>query len=194
MLEELFSISIAFSLAFCEVGWSNRDGQRGNVGGDYMEGRDVSWLGFAHLEELVMQPQVVVVNSLALTLGEFRKVRIGDFSRIPGLVACKELIFDGIPVVPVDASILQGIPPNHGPVAKDQINLGKFSSVIPVGDTSGGFNAIDEQSGCDCVLVLSAEEQWHLRRMAESVMPLEVSSYSLLLCGSSGHLLLLFFR
>ena len=101
-----------------------------------------------------MHPQVVVVNSLTLTLGKLREVRTGNFGSIPGLVARKELIFDGI---------LQGIPPDHGPVTKDQINFREFPGVVPVGDACSGFDAIDEQSGCDCVLVLPAEEQWHLR-------------------------------
>ena len=158
MLEELFSISNAFSFAFCKVGWGHRDGQRGDVGGDHSERSDVSRLGFAHLEECVMHTQVVVVNAFTLTLGEFREVCTGDLGRIPGLVACQELVFDSVPVASGDAGVLQGIPPDYGPVAKDQVNLGKFSSVIPVGNASVGFDAIDEQSGCDHVFVLSAED------------------------------------
>ena len=44
MLEKLFSISDTFSLAFCEVGRSDGNGQRGDVGGDHSEGRDVGRL------------------------------------------------------------------------------------------------------------------------------------------------------
>ena len=145
------------------IGRSDRNGQRGDVGGDHSEVCNVSRLGFAHLGERVMHPQVVIVNSFTLRLGKLREVRTGDFGHIPGLVACKELVFDGVPIVPGDASILQGFPPDHGPVTKDQINLGKLPSVVLVGNVSGGFNEVDEQSGCDCVFVLLAKEQWHLR-------------------------------
>ena len=44
----------------------------------------------------------------------------------------------------------------------DQINFGEFPGVVPVGDVGGGVDAVDEQSGCDCVFVLLAIEQKHL--------------------------------
>ena len=106
MLKELFSIPDTFSLTFSEVSRRDGDGQRGDVGGDSSEGGDVGRLGLAHLGERVVHPQVVVVNSLTLTLGKLREVRTGNLGSIPGLVTREELVFDGIPIVPVDAGIL----------------------------------------------------------------------------------------
>ena len=106
MLKELFSISDTFSLTFGEVSRCDGDGQRGNVGGDSSECGDVGRLGLAHLGERVVHPQIVVVNSFTLTLGKLCEVRTGNLGGVPGLVACKEFVFDGIPVVPVDAGVL----------------------------------------------------------------------------------------
>ena len=190
MLEKLLSIPSAFPFAFGKVGCGHRNSQSGNVGWDHSECSNVSRLGLTHLEERIVYSEVVIVYTFALTLGELREVSGGDLSCVPWLIAGQKLVLDGVQVVSGDACVLYRVPPNDGPVAEDQVDLRKFTSIVPVCDARGGFDSVDEQSFGDCILVFSTEEQWHLRGPTELIMPLEGSSHGLLL-GGGGHLLLL---
>ena len=144
----------------------------------------------SHFEECIVHSKVVIMHTFALTLGELHEVGAGDLCSVPWLVAGQKFILDGIPIVSGDAGILEGVPPNDGSVAKNQVDLRELMSVVPVCDASSGLDPVDEQSCGDCIFVLSTEEQQHLRGPTESIMALEGSSHGLLLGGGGGHLLL----
>ena len=105
MLEELLSIPDTFRFDSPASG--------GGIGLDVgLDVPKVGGLGSAHLGECLMHSEVVIIDSVTTSLHELLKVSASGLSGESWLVGSQELFLYLVPILFVDISIVERLPPD----------------------------------------------------------------------------------